>query len=62
MPIDDARSRLYLGTTGKLHQNQYDSGIWITNMQRSVDHGSKGTHLGDADNARRLHLSRFDGG
>ncbi|KAI6027910.1 hypothetical protein BKA83DRAFT_4123776 [Pisolithus microcarpus] len=48
--------------TGKLHQNQYDSGIWVTNMQRSVDHGSKGTHLNDADNARRLHLSRFDVG
>ncbi|KAI6027911.1 hypothetical protein BKA83DRAFT_4123777 [Pisolithus microcarpus] len=48
--------------TGKLHQNQYDSGICITNMQRSVDHGSKGTRLNDADNARRLHLSRFDVG
>ncbi|KAI5995076.1 hypothetical protein EDD15DRAFT_2429222 [Pisolithus albus] len=47
------------GYTGRLHQNQYDSDIWITNMQ----HGRKDTHLNDAYDAifPEMHGERCSG-
>ncbi|KAI5984410.1 hypothetical protein EDD15DRAFT_2521613 [Pisolithus albus] len=48
-----------VGYTGRLHQNQYDSDIWITNMQ----HGRKDTHLNDAYDAifSEMHGERCSG-